>query len=445
MLANSPLSLVPDNFVENWSQRHTTGWGGCGGRVTLSGRTETFKWFLAMLRRRAAFEQQAEAVDKRMANTNARSGPGYTAATDRAAHGLNRHTYGRMTLYCNPHDQVISASTIQGIGWRGLSAAEIVVTEGQGVFTQRVFAQQNTVGKPPGIPYRYWDGGRTQAKRGFWHPPSPPVRFRLRQGLASATTDRDRGLTVTFAPALGTITAATSVMGLFRVNAEPDKDWEIPIDAPALPEPFVPLARRYGVDSDTFDEGYDPEGSARDRNKSDPDCGRDETYGTHRTQTTQDGRQTDAPMGNEETEAYLRYQHKARMRMQDRRGGAEQAAVPASRRIATFLNQGVNQVATDHSTIMTQPMHAEKALAYDVAIGICTLSETDWRELRVEADWRYAKVLEKGTHPSARYAVYFLTGNMDGTSLQGWVARGEASMPDGIHDGRGEFRDRGAI
>ena len=60
-----------------------------------------------------------------------------------------------MTLYCNPHDQVISATPVQGIGWRGMSAGEIAATSGLGVLTQRVFAQGFEVGSSAKL-YDYW-------------------------------------------------------------------------------------------------------------------------------------------------------------------------------------------------------------------------------------------------------------------------------------------------
>ncbi|WP_425332386.1 T6SS effector phospholipase Tle3 domain-containing protein, partial [Ralstonia pseudosolanacearum] len=68
--------------------------------------------------------------------------------------GLNGKTCGRVTLYSCPHDQVISATTVRGIGWRGMSDAEVKATGGAGVFTQRVFASGFAVGqwngdKPP--------------------------------------------------------------------------------------------------------------------------------------------------------------------------------------------------------------------------------------------------------------------------------------------------------
>jgi hypothetical protein len=45
--------------------------------------------------------------------------------------------------------------------------------------------------------------------------------------------------------------------------------------------------------------------------------------------------------------------------------------------------------ATDHSTILLNPRHARDRAAYDVAVGICRLSEDDWTKLRKMADWRY--------------------------------------------------------
>ncbi|KAK0338928.1 hypothetical protein LTR94_036614, partial [Friedmanniomyces endolithicus] len=37
---------------------------------------------------------------------------------------------------------------------------------------------------------------------------------------------------------------------------------------------------------------------------------------------------------------------------------------------------------------MTNPAHARGALAYDVAIGVCRITEQDLRKLRIAADWR---------------------------------------------------------
>ncbi len=52
-------------------------------------------------------------------------------------------------------------------------------------------------------------------------------------------------------------------------------------------------------------------------------------------------------------------------------GGSASADYQAWRtgEIRQMLKDCVNAHATDHSSILTNPMHAEKALAYDVAIG----------------------------------------------------------------------------
>ena len=101
-----------------------------------------------------------------------------------------------------------------------------------------------------------------------------------------------------------------------------------------------------------------------------------------------------------------------------------------------MLKDSLDAHATDHSSILTNPMHAEKALAYDVAIGVCTLSEQDWRELRVEADWRYLKGLRAAGHPHGYLSEYFSSGFMAKQPLEEWVKSGEACRPAGIVDTR---------
>ncbi|MGC4060848.1 MAG: DUF3274 domain-containing protein [Aquabacterium sp.] len=101
-----------------------------------------------------------------------------------------------------------------------------------------------------------------------------------------------------------------------------------------------------------------------------------------------------------------------------------------------FLAQNVNQTATDHSTIVTNPEHAAKAMAYDVALGVCRLTEDDWYMLRVEADWRYTDYLKNAGHPHGYFTEYFTEGFMNGKPLQDWVKTGEAAMPDKVFDER---------
>ncbi|MBE3026749.1 DUF3274 domain-containing protein [Janthinobacterium sp. GW458P] len=76
--------------------------------------------------------------------------------------------------------------------------------------------------------------------------------------------------------------------------------------------------------------------------------------------------------------------------------------------------------ATDHSTILSNPRHAEKALAYDVAIGVCHISEEAMRELRIAADWRLSEDTDKDGS-SKIFLEYFSTGKFMKMSLLAWV------------------------
>ena len=446
VLANPPYSLAADNFLEHWSQRDTFDGAGRRGRQTYAVRRDTLKAFLDLIRARAGCSQDPASIDAAMANAAPRdASAGFTAEADRACHGLAGHTLGRVTLYCNPHDQVISADTIRGIGWLGLSDAQIAEVAGAGVLTQRVLAQGRRVGEPGR--YHYWrdhwkDGGRD----GFWHPPPPMTRFDLVQGVRSNTTVFGKVLTVLSAPILYLVGA----IARRPVNASPPDDWEIPINAPPL-APFEPQSRRYGQ-AGAFDEGYDPEAAAR-RTKTEAERDPGDPYDAHQAQSPPDG-SDDGPLGDQQSEARLRYEHRARLRMIGRRSGnvdAEGRAVGEddpqqaseayrawrNRQISAFLDEGVNQNATDHSTSMTNPMHAEEALAYDVAVGRCDLTEADWHELRVEADWRYAKALEDLGHLHAYLSEYFVAGKMKEQYLHDWIKTDpEAHIPGKIVDER---------
>lgn len=453
VLCNPPLSLVDKNGTEDWVQRYTTNGAGQSGRVGHGARLDTLANFFDLLRARAGCEPPAERVDKCMANPQPADGsPGFTAASDRQQSGLDGcHTHGRVTLYCNPHDQVISADSVQGIGWRGMSAEEIGKTGGAGVFSQRVFAHAYPVGEAGGKEYDFW---AERNKRdpdpypgSFWVPPSPPARYSLQQGLASSTSVVGKILSVLSAPLFIVATEAVKA----PVNADPSKGWKIPINAPALPEPFLPEARHYESVLKEFDAHWDPAGQARNPNRA--DAPPDDPYTQHGVHRTRDGRDSDAPRGDVHTEAQLRYEHRAQLRMKARRqgkaetdgavpgetqGGAASADYQAWRtgEIRQMLKDCVDANATDHSSILTNPMHARKALAYDVAIGVCTLSEQDWRELRVEADWRYCFKGLPETHPHYYLGEYFSSGFMAKQPLEEWVKSGEAHRPAGIVDTR---------
>ncbi|RQH07107.1 T6SS effector phospholipase Tle3 domain-containing protein [Paraburkholderia dinghuensis] len=457
VLCNPPYSLVPSNFMDTWAQRGVKDKQGNRGRQSYVARAGTLKAYFDILRERASLEPEASLLDPEMANTrsSASGGKSYNAADDRAAHGLNNKTYGRVTLYCCPHDQVVSVTTVQGIGWRGMSDQERSDTNADGVFTQRVFASGYDVGQTG--KYHYWGKdwrNDLNKKEGFWFPPSPLARFSLRRAMES-----DRGHPVA---QVMTVATAVPLFLLFNlvlsmpVNASPDKDWEILINAPALPVAFAPKAMRYGKvssvsdgdDHSDFNEGYDPPADARNASKgkdgtpSDPDDPYDSYPGKG--------------LGTEQSEASQRYEDHATLRMLARRENQpgwidEQGKVvgeddPAqasedykqwhNQQVTNLLSQGVDTSATNHSTIMTNDEHAEMALAYDVAIGLCDIAAEDLVQLRWAADWRFGKGLADDD-PNKQFADYFVFGKRNEAFLQDWIKSDpDASMPEKIQDER---------
>ena len=460
VLANAPYSLEAFNGVEDWSQHYTSNAEGEYGRQTENARVQTLKSFFDIIRSRQSSRQPPDVIDRCMANSTPQDGStGFTAEQDLACYGLYGNTYGRVTLYCNPHDQVISASTVKGIGWLGLSSEQIAKTAGTGVFSQRVFAQSWKVGEQG--TYDYWghqkvlNAERNAAEGEFWFPASETARYSVESGLESSQSVAGKVFTVVGAP------LAWLVVNTARppVNAAPPRPWAIPVEAPPLPESFTPKARRYGKDSDAFDEEYDPEAAARDSSKTLLCSG--DVYERYSAPLDEAEQAKVAPRGSEQTEAELRYAHRARLRMQARRDGLAKSDgyVPGeagpdeaqssdvslyylkwrTEKISQFLTETIDQNATDHSTIMTQPMHAEKALAYDVALGECRLTPDDWKDLRIEADWRYVSELYP-EHPSQALSEYFLSGKMHGDSLESWAHKGEARRPEKIIDERTNAR-----
>jgi hypothetical protein len=277
VLCNPPYSLVEDNLADDWAQRYVSSENGRTGRETYAARTRTLKHFFDMMRQRMEPLPAPVNMCQITEFANPKTGEPFTFDRDQAKYGLNGQTHGRVTLYCCPHDQVIGVTTIQGIGWRGLSTAEIEATHGQGVFTQRVFAHNYTVGQAPSCgeePHYYgyysnhWRNkeGFTVDENTFWSPASPRAKVRIGQGwYASSTLGK---LASVFLFPLLLITKAVLEMKPVPLHGSPPKGWKIPIAAPELPEPFQPIALRFGKASPQFDEGHDPAGNARMSNEA---------------------------------------------------------------------------------------------------------------------------------------------------------------------------------
>ncbi|MGS0897167.1 T6SS effector phospholipase Tle3 domain-containing protein [Burkholderia stagnalis] len=475
VLANAPYSLASgsgphksDTLMDTWSLRGMKDANGNRGRQTYAARTQTFGRFLSIVRSRAAHEPSPDRVDEDMANSRVSptSRRSYAAQADRDRFGLNASTYGRVTVYCCPHDQVISAVTVQGIGWRGIGDNELTDVGASGVLTQRVFAS----GFPVGVrqPYRYWEDDWRSDKQGtrpgFWYPPSPPARFNLIGALNGNETVLGMMVTLVTAPVMFALTRTSSTLDMFRVNADPPKDWAVIADAPALDEPFTPKALRFGKPVETkdgeavsdFNEGNDPPAAWRDAGKSDADKQADDPYDRYQARND-DGN----ARGTAATEAGQRYEDRAVMRMEARRernaawldeagraiGENANAQIPEGytawryKKITDLLDRGSTNSPTNHSTTMTNPEHAEKALAYDVAIGLCHLTPEQMNALRIEADWRMGDGIALD-NPSRKYSDYFSSGRIDNLSMHAWAhAEGsEGNMPGKIVDEReGQF------
>lgn len=447
VLCNPPYSLLTKNIAQSWTELGMKDPNGVGGRQTSEARFQTLANFFEIIRKRQTTSQSAELIDKFIKNELHK----FDARSDREMHGYGpgKSTTGRVTLYFNPHDQVISSSTIQGIGWRGLSADEISLTKGADVFCQRVFSQGFEVGKTG--KYHFWNHQHNKPKfekKNFWYPPSPPAKYSLRKGLEANKNFVGKVLTV--------LTAPIAIIGLELfgppINGSPPEGWETPIDAPPLPSAFTPKSVRFGKSSIDFDEGYDAPGESRDKAKQ---YGEDDPYGGKRplpgaAKDTQSTEHTDAAKGDSASEASLRYEHHAMLRMQARRSGRYDNGAPVeeednlanasadyknwrAEKIKYIMAASIDTHATDHSTIMTNPDHAEKALAYDVAVGICHILPEDLRELRIAADWRYAGALDL-SDLNQKFSEYFENGTFERKTVANWAntPSHEGSMPDKI-------------
>ncbi|NHZ67010.1 hypothetical protein F1735_32900 [Massilia sp. CCM 8694] len=454
VLCNPPFSLVGKNATQGWAERDMKDAQGNGGRQSLSARNRTLAAFFDILRKQVPKEQPVQSIDEFMKN----EAHGFDAQSDRNkyGYGLKPSTYGRVTLYFNPHDQVISASTVQGIGWRGLSQQEIDATNGSGTFCQRVFSQNFLVGLQG--QYDFWENQYGKPKRGsqaFWSPESPKARYSISKGLDANTSFVGKIWTVITAPVMIVATGVTSI----RINALPPDDWTVPLTAPILPEAFLPEGLRLGESSKNFDQGFDAPGEYRnkDREYNDGDPYKDEQTVSAGETAGAEAKPGGAAKGDKESEASLRYEHHAMLRMKARREGlykkdakvdeedkpdsaSEDYKAWRSKHIKSNLAANINAHATDHSTIMTNGMHAQKALAYDVAIGCCHIKKEDLHTLRIAADWRHLTFLDKGD-ANKPFMEYFLYGYFNETSVDIWAKSndGGGKMPSKIANQREMF------
>ena len=447
VMCNPPYSLAKSNFTENWSASGKDRNGGTG-RQSLAARVGTMRAFLDIVRQPASRLQQTKDINAFMRNEN----HGFDIDGDRAryGHGLVPTTCGRVTLYCNPHDQVISSTAVDGIGWRGMSQEQIDAVGGRGIFCQRVFAQGYMVGLKGS--YHYWSDHYNKPEPGsaqFWVPESLKARYSVPKGKeASRTSTGGQIITAATAPVVIMLLAAAGP----RINVLPEENWQIPLDGPNLPVPFKPTAARFGTPTEKFDLDYEARGQWRDIARVQKGAyARDRVIPQKKGEEKREA--TDAALGDKNSEASMRYEDHARLRMQARREGmatkdAEHVveeddpalATPKytawqKNKIETYLAQTIDTHATDHSTILANEEHAKKALAYDVAVGLCHISDKDMHTFRIAADWRLLPGLDKDD-PNKEFAEYFLSGLFTERTAYEWANDPKSSgwMPPKIVD-----------
>jgi hypothetical protein len=256
-----------------------------------------------------------------------------------------------------------------------------------------------------------------------------------------------------------------AILGMKRIpiNELPPNNWKTALEAPRLGENgFLPQAYHLGQRDDRFDGGRDAPGFSRNtkrqRDATDP-------YGVNTKlpadpQNPEADPGTDAAQGDEDTEMSLMYEHHAYLRMRARRdkkfvandgkttleddlpNAGDDYKTWRTEKIQKFLAETVNTSATDHSSILTNPDHSEKALAYDIPVGVLNITKQDLTELRKLADWRYLDNLEK-SHPIRPFADYFASGMMAEKTVADWVKdpKSGATLPPGVVNQRTKYNN----
>jgi hypothetical protein len=452
ILCNPPYSLdeeqwtdnlVEDNLVSTQDDEITH------GRVTRQARLTTLNRVFEFVKQRDGKTAQSAAdIDKMTGNLSPKADDGAkpvspaSVAEDQKEKRINT---ARVFLYSNPHDQLIGSSPVRGIGWRGVGDDELgKMLAAPGVLYQRVFAQGFEVGGDPGKVYDAWnDRWNKYDKDGklnkeYWHPAPPQLRIRLKNIVENSRKNILKKLGsmlvgVVLLPIELIMSATTNALS---VGAYPPKNWKVKINAPKVPNPIKPRNKHGKVGPDgnvdeasqekTFDLGKES-ASQEINSKDEAPVKKGDAYDRYRQSKPA---QTDEqkPVGDKDREAQLRYEHNARARMSARRSNDEDISGQADKlkqgeALPTkfgdwleetrfkFLTQGVNQNSVDHGTIVGNAYHAEHIMAYDLPIGYCSFSASDWAELRKVANWRWCIAAEN--KKIADYGLYFKDGKFN--------------------------------
>ncbi|MFK0380198.1 DUF3274 domain-containing protein [Pandoraea sp. NPDC090278] len=438
VLANAPYSLRK-NIADNFSQYK---WTALQGRVTHEARVKTLSNFFDIVRNFQPKHYSDDSVNQGSRNSAPQNGDKpRTAEDDRKDHD----TRGRVFLYCNPHDRVISVATVQGFGWLGMSQEDVNETKATGVLYQRVWAQtkpDNPLKVGSGTDnYDYWERtiGANWGTSQFWEPRADRLRIQLKEIWGDERKSLSGKVLATGAGFVFQLLLwAGDGKGLADANAHPAARWAVPVNAPKVPgggiEPralYLPRGNGQAQPGEVMSsDGVRVSGPINRHHESSSD-------GLNRSRTGMDGndpyaQQRSSGRGEATSEAAMRYDQNAGVRHEVRRVlysddgkpksgssfseddirkmDAEHHIELANTEFGKFeqetrmglLAKGVDMQTTNHSTILANPAHSEHVLAYDVDVGMCFFDEKQLNQLRRMADWRWCKPLDGDWMPDGK-------------------------------------------
>jgi hypothetical protein len=254
-----------------------------------------------------------------------------------------RDNHGRFYVYFNPHDRVVGASPLQGIGWQGLD--DQLLAELGDTVKQRMLARGTPCGDEPGVqkfgslppildpepgvdPDSFWNGNRKALGMSLWPVPK-------------------WGQTVT-------------------INAEKVPN---PITAEEMSKPYmkkIVMANGDDVQQAYFDESRSIQDmlSAKDETGTYKDSGYiylDSIY--------------DRQKWMERVDVYANTGKRRELETEEER----------HKRVAEY-----QPMPTNHSTLPEHNAFISRVVAYDLPIGFCDAYETTndfWHSLMRDADW----------------------------------------------------------
>ena len=312
-------------------------------------------------------EMSGNDVNKRVGGANWNGSVFQTRISGQSVEVTERDNRGLVSLYFTPQDQTVGLSNVQGIGWQGVPdtrSSQPVLSQLGGRFSQRVFTLRQRDGKPEQVGayasgYRYAllrEGENTWDDTGFdWAERFKRADFSTGQSVTLNSVALPLPVTADFSSGAKVVRRDT-LTGTYQATQKLD-----PIDA------RIAITRRSGWKPGVF-RSYD---LARD------DSAFAQGYGSTDVQ--------DALNGNKEAFDITRVRSVTPLD-----NGLMRVIRTETPSDAISRWQNTEEPLSFHSAIAANPIHSQRVLAYDVAIGPtqCVMDEAFYAYLCRVADWR---------------------------------------------------------